>query len=42
MTTIARELGYTCDTVEEEIGEILEFEKKLAKVLSSQFPSLTV
>ena len=32
MTMIARKLGYTCDTVEEEIKEILDFEKKLAKV----------
>jgi len=32
MTKVAQHLGYTCDTVEEEIGEILEFEKKLAKL----------
>lgn len=32
MTKVAKYLGYTCDNVEEEVREILTFEKKLARV----------
>lgn len=32
MTKIARYLGYKCDNVEEEMREILTFEKTLARV----------
>ena len=37
MVQIVKLLGYNCANVEEEVKEIIEFEKKLAKVNSSVF-----
>jgi len=37
MTTIAKHLGYTCDTIDKEVQEILNFETKLAKVGSLNY-----